>query len=153
MVDPPKIMPFEGKPFTADELQKLLGETKDDRMGLVILVTAMYGLRRSEVLGLRWRAIDFENNLLTINHTLTKVNVKDTTELHASDSTKNKSSRRTLPLSESVKVRLLALKAQQEENRKLCGNAYNKDWLDYVFVNEIGDIIRPSYIERYSRGF
>lgn len=147
MVDPPKIMPFEGKPFTADELQKLLGETKDDRMGLVILVTAMYGLRRSEVLGLRWRAIDFENNLLTINHTLTKVNVKDTTELHASDSTKNKSSRRTLPLSESVKVRLLALKAQQEENRKLCGNAYNKDWLDYVFVNEIGDIIRPSYIE------
>ena len=44
MVDPPKIMPFEGKPFTADELQKLLDETKDDRMGLVILVTAMYGL-------------------------------------------------------------------------------------------------------------
>lgn len=146
-VDPPKIMPFEGKPFTADELQKLLDETKDDRMGLVILVTAMYGLRRNEVLGLRWRAIDFQNNLLTINHTLTEVNVKGNTELHATDSTKNKSSRRTLPLSESVKVRLLALKAQQEENRKLCGNAYNKDWLDYVFVNEVGDIIRPSYIE------
>ena len=146
-VDPPKIMPFEGKPFTADELQKLLDATKDDRMGLVILVTAMYGLRRSEVLGLRWRAIDFQNNLLTINHTLTEVNVKGNTELHAADSTKNKSSRRTLPLSESVKVRLLALKAQQEENRKLCGNAYNKDWLDYVFVNEVGDIIRPSYIE------
>lgn len=146
-VDPPKIMPFEGKPFTADELQKLLDETKDDRMGLVILVTAMYGLRRSEVLGLRWRAIDFQNNLLTINHTLTEVNVKGNTELHATDSTKNKSSRRTLPLSESVKIRLLALKEQQEENRKLCGNAYNKDWLDYVFVNEVGDIIRPSYIE------
>lgn len=146
-VDPPKIMPFEGKPFTADELQKLLDATKDDRMGLVILVTAMYGLRRSEVLGLRWRAIDFQNNLLTINHTLTEVNVKGNTELHAADSTKNKSSRRTLPLSESVKVRLLALKAQQEENRKLCGNAYNKDWLDYVFVNEVGDIIRPRYIE------
>ena len=46
-----------------------------------------------------------------------------------------------------MKVRLLALKAQQEENRKLCGNAYNKDWLDYVFVNEVGDIIRPRYIE------
>ena len=87
------------------------------------------------------------NNLLTINHTLTEVNVKGNTELHATDSTKNKSSRRTLPLSESVKVRLLALKAQQEENRKLCGNSYNKDWLDYVFVNEVGDIIRPSYIE------
>ncbi|MDY3309201.1 MAG: TnpV protein [Eubacteriales bacterium] len=80
-VDPPKIMPFEGKPFTADELQKLLDATKDDRMGLVILVTAMYGLRRSEVLGLRWRAIDFQNNLLTINHTLTEVNVKGNTEL------------------------------------------------------------------------
>ncbi len=146
-VDPPKVDPFEGKPFTADELEKLLAGTQDSRMGLVILVTAMYGLRRSEVLGLRWRAIDFDNNLLTINHTLTEVNIHGKTELHATDTTKNKSSRRTLPLSESIKVRLLALKAQQAENRKLCGNSYNTDWLDYVFVNEIGDIIRPSYIE------
>ncbi len=146
-VDPPKLDPFEGKPFTAEELQILLDGTKDDRLGLIILVTAMYGLRRSEVLGLRWRAIDFENNLITINHTITEINYKGKKELLATDTTKNKSSRRTLPLSESIKSRLIALRRQQEENRELCGNCYNTQWLDYVFVNEVGEIIKPAYIE------
>ena len=54
---------------------------KDELLGLIILVTAMYGLRRSEVLGLRWRAIDFENDVITINHTLTEVNFKGQTKL------------------------------------------------------------------------
>lgn len=146
-VDPPRVDRYEGKPFTAEELKILLNAAKDELLGLIILVTAMYGLRRSEVLGLRWRAIDFENDVITINHTLTEVNFKGQTKLNPADRTKNKSSCRTLPLSGSVKIRLIALRAQQEENKKLCGNSYNKEWSDYVFVNEIGDIITPSYME------
>ncbi len=146
-VDPPKVDRFEGNPFSADELQILLDGTKDNRMGLIIFITAMYGLRRSEVLGLRWKSIDFEHNLITINHTLTEVKLKGEKKLLGTDRTKNKASCRTLPLSEAVKERSLLLKAQQEENKKLCGNCYNKEWLDYVFVNEIGDIITPTYVE------
>ena len=92
-------------------------------------------------------SIDFENDVITINHTLTEVNFKGQTKLNPADRTKNKSSCRTLPLSGSVKIRFIALRAQQEENKKLCGNSYNKEWSDYVFVNEIGDIITPSYME------
>lgn len=64
----------------------------------------------------------------------------------AQDTTKTKSSLRTLPLVPFVKERLLALKAEQEENRRLCGRNYNKKYLGYICVNEIGDLISPHYI-------
>lgn len=35
------------------------------------------------------------------------------------------------------------------QNRKLCGNSYCKDYLDYVYVNQIGELIAPGYITRY----
>ena len=50
---------------------------------------------------------------------------------------------RTLPLVPFVKERLLELKAEQEENRRLCGRSYVKDYTGYVCINEIGDIIKP----------
>lgn len=53
-----------------------------------------------------------------------------------------------IPLVPFVKERLLALKEEQEENRRLCGRSYIKEYLGYVCVNEIGDLIKPSYVTR-----
>ena len=53
---------------------------------------------------------------------------------------------RTLPLVPFMRERLLALKEEQKENRRLCGRSYIKDYLDYVCVNEIGDLIKPHYV-------
>ena len=39
-----------------------------------------------------------------------------------------------------------ALKEEQKENRRLCGRSYIKDYVDYVCVNEIGDLIKPHYV-------
>lgn len=64
----------------------------------------------------------------------------------ASDTTKTKSSMRTLPLVPFVREQLLALREEQKENRRLCGRSYNKEYLDYVCVNEIGDLIKPHYV-------
>ena len=50
---------------------------------------------------------------------------------------------RTLPLVPFVKERLLLLREEQKENRRSCGRSYNKEYLDYVCVNEIGDLINP----------
>ena len=47
-----------------------------------------------------------------------------------------------------VKERLRALKEEQAENRRLCGRSYIKEYLGYVCVNEIGDLIKPSYVTR-----
>ena len=53
-----------------------------------------------------------------------------------------------MPLVPFVKERLLALKEEQAENRRLCGRSYIKEYLGYVCVNEIGDLIKPSYVTR-----
>ena len=53
---------------------------------------------------------------------------------------------RTLPLVPFVRWRLLALKEEQAENRRLCGRCYNKEYMAYIFVNEIGDHSKPNYV-------
>jgi integrase len=45
-----------------------------------------------------------------------------------------------------VKERLLSLQKEQKENRRLCGRCYNREFEDYICVNEIGDLIKPEYI-------
>ena len=62
------------------------------------------------------------------------------------DKAKNKSSLRTYPLIPFLKERLLEAKKQQEENRKLCGRSYNKEYLGYVCVDVIGNLIKPNYV-------
>ena len=51
---------------TENELNKLFEKSKDDSMEFMILMTAFYGLRRSEVLSLKWDAFDFENNTINL---------------------------------------------------------------------------------------
>ena len=53
---------------------------------------------------------------------------------------------RTLPLVPFMRERLLTLKEEQHENRRLCGRSYIKEYLEYVCVNEIGDLIKPHYV-------
>ena len=44
------------------------------------------------------------------------------------------------------KEKLQHIKDQQEANKKLCGRSYNKEYLEYIYVDEIGDRIKPNYI-------
>ena len=59
------------------------------------------------------------------------------------DRAKTKSSLRTLPLVPPIRDRLLMLKGQQDTYRRLCGKSYNREYLGYLCVDEIGNIIRP----------
>lgn len=76
----------------------LFEKSKDDPLELVILITSFYGLRRSEVLGLKWSSIDFEKNIITIKHKVVQRNAKKNRTMLLKDKTKNKSSYRSLPL-------------------------------------------------------
>jgi integrase len=55
--------------LTAEDAQKMLDAFRDEEIGPIVFVTLYYGLRKSEALGLRWQAVDFENNTISINHT------------------------------------------------------------------------------------
>ena len=79
-----------------------------------VKLAAFYGLRREEVLGLRWKAIDFEENTITINHTVTQIEENGKTVTVASDTTKTKSSMRTLPM--VPQFRKLLLRKKEEED-------------------------------------
>lgn len=95
---------------------------------------------------MKWSAFDFNHNCFSIRHTVTTCNVKGERVTIKKDKAKNKSSLRTYPLIPFLKERLLEAKKQQEENRKLCGRAYNKEYLGYVCVDVIGNLIKPNYV-------
>ena len=70
-VDMPKKIKYTGaKHYNEKQIEQLLHVSKDDPLEIVILLTVFYGLRRSEVLGLKWNAIDLENNTMAIRHTV-----------------------------------------------------------------------------------
>ena len=109
-------------------------------------MTAFYGLRRSEVLGIKWDAIDFERNTITIRHTVTEAKKDGKRILVAKDSAKTKSSLRSLPLVAGFKEKLLQLKKQQKKNMKVCGTSYNQEYKNYVFVDPMGNLYSPQTI-------
>ena len=145
-VERPRKEKFVASFYDADEINKLFEIAKGTKLEIPILFGAFYGLRRSEAIGLKWDAIDFEADTITIKHTVTSVNLDGKHILVPQDTTKTKSSRRTLPLVPFVKERLLRLQEEQKENRRLCGRCYNREFEGYICVNEIGDLIKPEYV-------
>ena len=115
-----------------------------------VLLAAYYGLRRSEVVGLKWSAIDFENDWIYINHTVVQVSgcakklVKG--KLVAKNRTKSIHSNRKLPLYKEVKEALLKKKERIELNKQLFKSSYDNRYLEYVCVKDNGDIIKPNHI-------
>ena len=145
-VERPKQDKFYGNFYDRDELNNLFEAVAGTKLELPVLLGAFYGLRRSEIVGLKWSAIDFEQNTITISHTVTSCNLDGKCVIVAKDTTKTKPSRRTLPLVPYFHEKLLAVKAQQERNQKLCGRSYNREFLEYICVDDIGDRFKPNYI-------
>ena len=127
--------------FNLDEINQFLNAIKNERLYPLYLVTATLGLRKSEVLGIKWDSIDIENKTLTIKHT----RVEGHTVVEK-DKTKNQSSMRSFPLSDNLINVFVMLKNDEKENKKLFGNKYVKN--DYVFKWEDGRPYNPNYITK-----
>ena len=134
---------FKGGFLTVEQGRVLLNAAKDTPIETVVILGMMYGLRRSEIAGLKWSAIDFEQNTIAIQHTVVRVS----TEI-AKDRTKNLSSYRILPLNKDIKAHLLKLRSKQEEERLLLGKSYYET--DYVCRWSDG---RPMHVNYFSRSF
>lgn len=145
-VERPKKNEFKGSYYSADEIHALTEIAEGTKLEIPVLLASFYGLRRSEVLGLKWDAIDFEANTLEVKHIVTQASIDGKKVLVQADRAKTKSSLRTLPLVPPIRDRLLMLKGQQETYRRLCGKSYNREYLGYLCVDEIGNIIRPNYV-------
>ncbi len=133
--------------YNAEELNTLFEKAKNELIEPIILVTAYYGLRKEETLGLKWDAIDFKNKTITIKHVVTNGTENGKRVIVKKDRTKSKSSYRTLPLMDGIQNLLLKEKSKQEENKRIFGNTYkNKE--NYIFTDEEGNLIKPDRVNR-----
>lgn len=144
IVELPPAKRHEPNFYTKEQAEALLVAAKGTVLYTALLIAIFYGLRRSELCGLKWDSINFETEMMTIRHTVVKAQT-----LVEKDRTKTESSYRTYPLNEKVKELLLGIKATQERNRKLLGDGYHCS--DYVLTWEDGRTISPDYISHAFR--
>ncbi len=119
-----------------------LAHAKETRLYPLYYVGLSTGLRRGELLGLRWQDIDFNNKQLSVNQGLVR-----TKGGLVFQEPKTKLSKRTITLSGDVIQELTLHKENQEAQKREAGEAYN-EVLDLVFCNELGGPICPRNLTR-----
>lgn len=145
-VERPKKQRYIADYYRQEELERLLEASKDHPYSLLIQMTAFYGLRRGEVVGLKWDAIDFEQGTISVKRTVTSTIIDGKYQEFEQQSAKTKSSLRTLPLIGSFREYFMQVKEAQELNKQVCGNCYNYEYDGFVFVDELGERMRVEYL-------
>ena len=145
-VDRPKFDDYIGQHYSVDEVNQMLDLAKGTKLETALIFATFYGLRRSEIIGLKWDSIDFDNSTFIVKRTVTSVYDGSERKIIEEEKVKSKSSRHTMLLVDDVKERLLEIKGRQEYNKKLCGNSYNQKYVGSIFVDDLGNLIKPDYI-------
>jgi integrase len=117
----PKAERPEVRVFLPDEAKDFLAAISGKRLEALYLITLRLGLRESEVIGLRWRDINFDLNTLTINQTVKRIGRGTGASKLVFGDTKTPNSRRSPSLSTSMVTALKAHRARQAEERLATG--------------------------------
>ncbi len=128
--------------LTEDEIKELmdfLAVEYPELLGIAFF-GIYYGLRRSEIMGLKWDAIDYEKHVIHIRHTVVR-----NKSICSTDQTKTSGSRRDLSLFPTAEKCLEKIRDQQEKDKAFYKNAY-QNTEGYVFCWEDGHLYDPNYI-------
>jgi integrase len=139
LVERPTHKPKELVTWSAEQAAAFLVHVADDRLAAAWMLS-LYGLRRGEILGLRWADVDLKAAQPTITVSQARVSVAG--EVSDGDP-KSKRSHRTLPLDADLAAALKTLKARQAEEKLAAGAAYQRT--GYVVVDELGRPPRPEW--------
>lgn len=134
--------------YTDDELIELIEVIKTQKLELPLTLGIIYGLRREEILGLTWNAIDFKNKSITIRKTVGRGKYDGVTQFLIKDIPKNKSSYRTLPMFDFIADSLKKYKEKYKLNEKIFGNTYITDYKDFICLMDNGELVKPDYVDR-----
>ncbi len=133
--------------YNSDELNELFEAFHGDKLELVVNIAAYYGLRRCEILGLKWEAIDFKNKTITIQRkVVTAYDETGKLKLYVENRLKTNSSRRTLPLIPHIEQMLLEKKKLEAHFRKECGESYDHEFDGFICRDNYGKMISPNYV-------
>jgi integrase len=134
-----------GKGLPVSDVKRLLSAAKGTRFYPVYVLAATLGLRRGELLGLRWSDIDFEKNTLQVAQTVQRVSgrlIIDETKTDASDA--------VIPLPKITRAALLEHREHQATMRDNAGELWTDH--DLVFTTSIGMPIEPRSLNTHWEG-
>src|SRR4051794_28843991 len=126
----------ERVPLSVDEVRALLKSSGDHRLYAMLVMFALLGMRRSEVLGLRWEDVDLEQAFLQVRRGLQRVDGRLTLL-----PTKTARSRRTIPLPGLVVDVLVAHRAREDAERLALAERWPES--GFVFTTAVGTPIDP----------
>jgi integrase len=154
-VTPPEYTPKERDIWSKAEVRKFLRTAAPTRLHAAWRLS-LYGLRRGEVLGLRWSDIDLKAKALTVHQARVLVDYKVRIE-----EPKSHNGKRTLPLDDDLVAALVELRKRQARESEIAGAAYGAgladlDWYiqgdKYVVTDELGTPLHPeSYSDEFTR--
>ncbi|MBO3673859.1 tyrosine recombinase XerC [Streptomyces sp. NEAU-YJ-81] len=133
----------EIEPLTVKEGRQLLAAARGNRLWAAYELAVRIGLRRGEVLGLRWKDVDLTGGTVTVRQTLQRVGGE---LLIAAPKTQRSARRVALP-AECVTA-LRARRAQQHGDRLAAGDKWKDDGSDLVFTTKNGTPIEPRNLNR-----
>ncbi|OUC97411.1 tyrosine-type recombinase/integrase [Streptosporangium minutum] len=149
---PPRLNTDEGRTLTVDQSHKLLDSVAEHRMGVLVLLSLVFGLRRGEALGLMWSGFDPEARTLRVTHAVKRVKNRGTdterkTKLVIAE-LKTRKSRRTLCLTPQLVDALKRHKSAHNKERLHAG----QDWTEHglIFPTSFGN---PSDPDTFSHLF
>lgn len=143
----PRTERYEAAFYNKNELNDLFEVFKDDKLELVVHIAAYYGLRRSEVLGLRWDAIDFTNKTISIQRKVVSgYDENGHRKLFVENRLKTNSTRRTLPLIPHIERMLLEKRELEAHFRKICGKSFDNEFDGFICRDNFGRLISPEYV-------
>lgn len=139
--DPPRAINVEMRTWTPGELREFLAYVRDDRLYALWMLAATTGLRRAEVLGLRWRDLALDAATLAVTQTLNDVGHK-----LIIGEPKTAAGKRVVALDQVTIAALREHRKRQLEERLAFGAGFNDG--DLVFVREDGAPIHPAWLTR-----
>lgn len=134
--------------YTTDELKILIDKAKGSSLETVIYLAVWFGLRRGEIIGLKWDYIDFDAKTLSVVGTVTDKGISGSRieNLKYRVGAKTSSSMRSFPLSDEMVKYFKCLREKQLINQKKFN--YNSEWIEFVCVRDNGDLIPLDYVSR-----
>lgn len=142
----PKSKKFMHEILEPETLKFLLEKEKNNQIEMGIFLGGIYGLRRSEIIGLKWSSIDLVKNIFLVKDTVLRIKINGKLQIIERNYGKTDSSYRNFPIIPEFKNLLIRIKAKQDEDlKKKC---YKKKYLEYIYRDGFGELVKPGYLSR-----
>ena len=132
----------EARALTLEEMDRFLNALEGDRLKAAFVTLLGTGLRRGELLALKWDNVNLKEGIIAVKENLVWIAKKG----FVFQPPKTEKSKRVVPLPDDVLAELKRHKVRQAEEKLKIGAAYQDNGL--VFCTEIGTPIIPRNFER-----